>query len=169
MSPDSHRMNSVWPPFIRGTFLLSRHVPFSGLFFFSSAPLSCLSPRLDFHLGAAHCSHCVPLSDAQQLDLGISVSKATRQQLEHQGSLIPGFSKLVQESREACFFSPVERDETENKPQPPSVLIMQRHYSASTTNPSPREPRSMVVSPCKGFSCCALWGQGACSDLITRS
>lgn len=51
------------------------------LFFFSSALLHRLTPTIDSHVGNAQCNHSVRLSDAQQLYLGNSVSKATQQQL----------------------------------------------------------------------------------------
>lgn len=67
----------------------------------------------------------------------LSSSRSTK------GSHIPGFPpKLVRESRE-CFLSPVGREDTEKEPQPLSVLIMQRRYSAP---PPPREPPKYACS-----------------------
>lgn len=112
---------------------------------------------------------------AERMSSELSSSRSTK------GSHIPGFPpKLVRESRE-CFLSPVGREDTEKEPQPLSVLIMQRRYSASTTSPHPSTSQQPPPPPesrqstaflfsffsfsCKGSTHCASWGPGARSDL----
>lgn len=104
-----------------------------------------------------------PACREERMSSELSSSRSTK------GSHIPGFPpKLVRESRE-CFLSPVGREDTEKEPQPLSVLIMQRRYSAP---PPPREPPKYACSSlfffsfsCKGSTHCASWGPGARSDL----